>query len=63
MNDSHTTYASVGAGASVAVCLSWLVKALLHVDMPSEVAVSMASMISMGAGYFFHQFLAKGAIK
>lgn len=62
MNESHTTYASAGVGASGAVCLSWLVSTIFHVEMPPAVAISMASLASMVTGYFLHQIQSKGAV-
>lgn len=62
MNESHTTYASVGAGTSGAVCLSWLISTIFHQEMPPDVAISMASLISMVVGYFLHLTAQKGAI-
>ena len=55
MNESHTTYASVGAGGALAVLLPWLLKATLKVDMPADVAVSAATLMSGVIGYFLHQ--------
>lgn len=52
---SHTTYASVGMGGSLAVLLPWAAKAFLHVDMPPEAAVSLATILSGVFGYFLHR--------
>jgi len=52
---SHTTYASVGMGGSLAVLLPWAAKAFLHVDMPPEAAVALATLLSGGFGYFLHK--------
>lgn len=63
MNDSHTTYASLGLGGSIASFLPWMVKAFFHTDMPPEVAVSAGTLISGVVGYFLHQVVLKGVTK
>lgn len=55
MNQSHTTYASVGVGGSIAVILPWLLKAITGQEMPSEVAIAFDSLFSMAIAYFLHQ--------
>jgi hypothetical protein len=53
--NSHTTYASVGLGGSLAVLIPWVAKAFLHVDMPPEAAVDLSTLLSGGLGYFLHK--------
>lgn len=63
MNDSHTTYASVGMGGSIAVFLPWLLRSIFHVEMPPEVAVSTGTLASGVVAYFLHQVVMKGEAK
>lgn len=55
MNQSHTTYASVGVGGSIAVVLPWLLKIITGQEMPAEVAIAFDSLFAMGIAYFLHR--------
>lgn len=55
MKESHSTYASIGVGGSIAVVLQWLWGLCNKTEMPADVSIALASLISVGVGFFLHR--------
>lgn len=46
---------AAGIGGAVSVVLMWLFKQLFNIDIPAEVAASIATVVSFASGYLVRE--------